>query len=177
LRKELNISQLFGLEKINSDKHFFTAHTIFTFVKNYHLLGHDITATAKKSGERLSYISIGAFNQCKSWILYESLNCNEFNAGVSGNGGSKVISEIDIKTSLSKFKYLAGESSHEMESAISSYKPCNSASGVLKKVLTSLGYKPSREDIRVTPDSESLADVERFLTDIQEYGEIVIDFL
>ena len=177
MRKELNTSQLFGLEKINSDKHFFTAHTIFTFVKNYHLLGHDITATAKKSGERLSYISIGAFNQCKSWILYESLNCNEFNAGVSGNGGSKVISETDIKTSLSKFRYLAGEPSYEMESAVSSSKPCRSASGILKKVLSSMGYKPSGEDISITPDNESLIDVERFLTDIQKSGEVVIDFL
>lgn len=140
-------------------------------------MGHDITATAKKSGERLSYINIGAFNQCKSWILYESLNCNEFNAGVSGNGGSKVISEIDLKTALSKFRYLAGESSNEMESVVSSSKPCRSASGVLKKVLTSLGYKSTREDISVTPDQESLADVERFLTDIQKCGEIVIDFL
>jgi len=169
--------QLFGLEKINSDKHFFTAHSIFTFVKNQHLLGHDITATAKRSGERLSYISIGAFNQSKSWILYESLNCNEFNAGVSGNGGSKIILESDAKISLSKFKYLSGEPVDEMESAVSTSKPCISASGILKKVLRSLGSKPSGEDIKIRPDQESLRDVERFLTEIQGSGEIIIDFL
>lgn len=140
-------------------------------------MGHDITATAKKSGERLSYISISAFNQSKSWILYESLNCNEFNSGVSGNGGSKIIQENDIKISLSKFKYLATEPIQEMESAVASSQPCKSASGVLKKVLSALGSKPDRGDIKINLDTESLKDVERFLTEIQDSGEIVIDFL
>ena len=140
-------------------------------------MGHDITATSKKSGERLSYISISAFNQCKSWILYESLNCNEFNSGVSGNGGSKIIQENDIKISLSKFKYLATEPIQEMESAVVSSKPCKSASGVLKKVLSALGSKPDRGDIKTNIDPESLKDVERFLMEIQGSGEIVIDFL
>lgn len=40
-----------------------------------------------------------------------------------------------------------------------------------------MGYKPSGEDISITPDNESLIDVERFLTDIQKSGEVVIDFL
>jgi hypothetical protein len=140
-------------------------------------LSHDITATSRTTGERLSYISIGAFNQSKSWILYESLNCSEFNAGVSGNGGSKIILEDDIRISLSKFKYLAGEPVDEMEGTIASSKPCTSASGILKKVLKALGAKPSGEDVKINLDSESLKDVERFLTEIQASGEIVIDFL
>lgn len=140
-------------------------------------MGHDITATSKKSGERISYISIAAFNQCKSWILYESLNCNEFNAGVSGSGGSKIIQENDVKISLSKFKYLAGEPMHEMEFAVKSSKPCRSASSILKKVLNALGSKPTGEDVKINPDQDSLKDVERFLTEIQNSGEIIIDFL
>jgi hypothetical protein len=140
-------------------------------------LSHDITATSRTTGERLSYINIGAFNQSKSWILYESLNCSEFNAGVSGNGGSKIILENDVKISLSKFKYLVGEPVDEMESAVASSKPCTSASGILRKVLKALGSKPSGEDVRTRLDPESLGDVERFLTEIQGSGEIVIDFL
>jgi hypothetical protein len=58
--------------------------------------------------------TIGAFNQSKSWILYESLDCSEFNNGVSGNGGSKTVTESAIKISLSKFKYLSGESEDDL---------------------------------------------------------------
>ena len=140
-------------------------------------LSHDITARVKSTGEKISYINIGAFNQSKSWILYESLNCSEFNAGVSGNGGSKTVLETDIKISLSKFKYLSGEPIHEMELEIGSSKPCISASDILKKVLRSIGAKPVGEDVRISPDKESMKDVERFLTEIQGSGEIVIDFL
>jgi hypothetical protein len=140
-------------------------------------LSHDITARVKSTGEKISYINIGAFNQSKSWILYESLNCSEFNAGVSGNGGSKTVLESEVKISLSKFKYLSGEPIDQMESTIGSSKPCVSASGILKNVLSSLGSNPSWEDVRITPDEESMRDVERFLTEIQGSGEIVIDFL
>jgi hypothetical protein len=140
-------------------------------------LSHDITATSRTTGEKLSYINIVAFNQSKSWILYESLNCNEFNAGVSGNGGSKIILEDEVRISLSKFKYLVGEPVDEMEGTIASSKPCTSASSILKKVLKSLGAKPSGEDVKINLDQESLGDVERFLTEIQESGEIIIDFL
>jgi hypothetical protein len=140
-------------------------------------LSHDITARVKSTGEKISYINIGAFNQSKSWILYESLNCSEFNAGVSGNGGSKTVLENEAKISLSKFKYLSGEPIDEMESEIGSSEPCISASIILKNVLESLGSKPSGEDVRTRPDEESMRDVERFLNEIQGSGEIVIDFL
>lgn len=140
-------------------------------------LSHDITARVKSTGKKISYINIGAFNQSKSWILYESLNCSDFNAGVSGNGGSKTILESDIKISLSKFKYLSGEPADLMESTVISSEPCVSASVILRKVLRSLGSKPNKDDIRINLDKESLRDVERFLTEIQGSGEIVINFL
>lgn len=140
-------------------------------------MSHDITARVKSTGKKISYINIGAFNQSKSWILYESLNCSDFNAGVSGNGGSKTIMESDIKISLSKFKYLSGEPADQMESTVGSSEPCVSASIILRKILSSLGSKPNKEDIRINLDKESLGDVERFLTEIQDSGEIVIDFL
>lgn len=140
-------------------------------------MSHDITARAKSTGKKISYINIGAFNQSKSWILYESLNCSDFNAGVSGNGGSKTIVESDIKISLSKFKYLLGEPADQVESTVVSSDPCVSASVILRNVLKSLGSKPGKEDIRINLDKESLCDVERFLTEIQDSGEIVIDFL
>jgi hypothetical protein len=140
-------------------------------------LSHDITARSKHTGERISYINIKAFNQSKSWILYESLSCPGFNAGVSGNGGSKSFSESDVKISISKFKYLTGEPTEEMESAVSSSKPCISASSIIKSVLRSIGSKNKEEDVKVCMDKESLDDVQRFLTEIQGSGEIVIDFL
>lgn len=140
-------------------------------------MGHDITATSKSSGERLSCITIGAFNQSKSWILYESLDCTEFNNGVSGNGGSKTVTESAIKISLSKFKYLSGESEDDFNNSVSESKPCKSAALVLKKVMRSIGNKLSGDEIKTIPDSDSLKDVERFLTEIQGSGEIVIDFL
>lgn len=140
-------------------------------------MSHDITARVKSTGKKISYINIGAFNQSKSWILYESLNCSDFNAGVSGNGGFKTITESDIKISLSKFRYLSGEPADQMESTVVSSDPCVSASIILRKVLRSLGSKPDKEDIRINLDNESLNDVERFLTEIQDSGEIVINFL
>jgi hypothetical protein len=43
--------------------------------------------------------------------------------------------------------------------------------------MRSIGNKLSGDEIRTIPDSDSLKDVERFLTEIQGSGEIVIDFL
>lgn len=140
-------------------------------------MSHDITARSKLTGERISYITIKAFNQSKSWILYESLNCTEFNSGVSGNGRSKSFFESDVKMSISKFKYLIGEPEKEIEFAVSSSKPCISASLVIKNVLRSIGSKNKDEDVKIGMDKESLDDVHRFLNEIQESGEIVIDFL
>lgn len=139
-------------------------------------MAHDIIARCKKSGERISFISIGAFNQGKSWILYESLNCSDFNSGVSGNGGCIVLSEDQLKISLSKFNYLKGEPIDDIRYSVESSPPCKNTRGIFSRVLRAIGTKSRQEDIRINFDTKDLDDVERFIGDLQGRGEILIQF-
>jgi len=139
-------------------------------------LAHDIIAKCKRSGERISFISIGAFNQGKSWILYESLNCSDFNSGVSGNGGCIVLSEDQLKISLSKFNYLKGEPIDDIRYSVESSPPCKNTKGIFSRVLRAIGTKSRQEDIRINFDTKDLDDVERFIGDLQGRGEILIQF-
>ena len=137
-------------------------------------MAHDIIAKCKRSGERISFISIGAFNQGKSWILYESLNCSDFNSGVSGNGGCIVLSEDQLKISLSKFNYLKGEPIDDIRYSVESSPPCKNTRGIFSRVLRAIGTKSRQEDIRINFDTKDLDDVERFIGDLQGRGEILI---
>ena len=139
-------------------------------------MAHDIIAKCKRSGERISFISIGAFNQGKSWILYESLNCSDFNSGVSGNGGCIVLSEDQLKISLSKFNYLKGEPVDDIRYTVESSPPCKNTRGIFSRVLRAIGSKSRQEDIRINFDTKDLDDVERFIGDLQGRGEILIQF-
>lgn len=139
-------------------------------------MAHDIIAKCKKSGERISFISIGAFNQGKSWILYESLNCSDFNSGVSGNGGCIVLSEDQLKISLSKFNYLKGEPVDDIRYTVESSPPCKNTRGIFSRVLRAIGSKSRQEDIRINLDTEALDDVERFIGALQGKGEVLIQF-
>lgn len=139
-------------------------------------MAHDIIAKCKRSGERISFISIGAFNQGKSWILYESLNCSDFNSGVSGNGGCIVLSEDQLKISLSKFNYLKGEPIDDIRYSVESSPPCKNTRGIFSRVLRAIGTKSRQEDIRINFDTKDLDDVERFIGDLQGRGEILIQF-
>ena len=139
-------------------------------------MAHDIIAKCKRSGERISFISIGAFNQGKSWILYESLNCSDFNSGVSGNGGCIVLSEDEVKISLSKFNYLKGEPIDDIRYSVESSPPCKNTRGIFSRVLRAIGTKSRQEDIRINFDTKDLDDVERFIGDLQGRGEILIQF-
>ncbi len=139
-------------------------------------MSHDITAFSKNSGEKLSSLSIGAFNQGKSWILYESLDCNECNSGVSGSGTSKTFTEDKIRISISKFRYLLGEPENELYHIVKDSKPCRSATGLLHRVLRSIGARPSVADVKISLDRDSAEDVERFLEEIQNSGEVLVEF-
>ena len=139
-------------------------------------MAHDIIAKCKRSGERISFISIGAFNQGKSWILYESLNCSDFNSGVSGNGGCIVLSEDELKISLSKFNYLKGEPVDDIRYTVESSPPCKNTRGIFNSVLKAIGSKSRQEDIRINLDTEALSDVQRFLESLQGNGDVVIQF-
>lgn len=139
-------------------------------------MSHDITAFCRKSGEKISSLSIGAFNQGKSWILYESLNCPHCNSGVSGSGSKMIFSEEKIKISISKFRYLLGEPENELYEIVRESKPCKSASSVLQRVLRSIGAKPSGEEIKIYLDRDSAEDVQRFLSEIQNSGDVVVEF-
>ncbi len=139
-------------------------------------MSHDITAFCRKSGEKISSLSIGAFNQGKSWILYESLDCTHCNSGVSGSGTQIIFSEEKIKISISKFKYLLGEPENELYEIVKESKPCRSASGILQRVLRSIGARPSGEEIKIYLDRESAEDIQRFLLEIQNSGDVVVEF-
>lgn len=139
-------------------------------------MAHDIIAKCKRSGERISFISIGAFHQGKSWILYESLNCSDFNSGVSGNGGCIVLSENELKISLSKFNYLKGEPVDDIRYTVESSPPCKNTRGIFNRVLKAIGSKSRQEDIRINLDTEALSDVQRFLESVQGNGDVVIQF-
>lgn len=139
-------------------------------------MAHDIIARCKRSGERISFISIGASNQGKSWILYESLNCSEFNSGVSGNGGSIVLSEDQLRISLSKFNYLKGEPEDDITYTIESSPPCKNARGIFCRVIRALGAKHGVGDIKTVLDPDSLLDIERFIGALQGRGEVLLQF-
>ena len=139
-------------------------------------MSHDITAISQATGEKISFITIGPLSQGKSWILYESLDCNDFNYGLCGSGNSKLIHECQIKISLSKFRYLCGESDDDVIDIVSSSPQCKSSVSVLKSILMSIGKRFYREDVKLKCDEESLLDVERFLLSIQNNGDIFIKF-
>lgn len=139
-------------------------------------MSHDITAFSKNSGEKIASLSIGAFNQGKSWIFYESLNCNEYNSGVSGSGSSKIFSEKMLKTSISKFRYLLGEPENELYYIVKDSGPCKSATRLLNRVLRSIGARPSSGDLKISLDRDSAEDVERFLIEIQDSGDVIVEF-
>lgn len=140
-------------------------------------MSHDITARSKKTGRKISSISIKAFNQFKSWILYESLDCSKYNAGVSGNGGSKTLLAQNLELAFLKFKYLSGEPEDKIKFEISLSKPFISASSILNDILISSGYEYIDSEIKIDFDEEALFDVERFLSGIIGSEEIIIDFM
>ena len=139
-------------------------------------MAHDIIAISKENGEKISFLNITAFNQGKSCIFYDSLNCNEFNSGVSGNGGKRTLTEGELKIALAKFRYLCGESEDEIEFIVSSNDKCRSSKKLLKKVLSAIGIKSSGEEVKVSLDQSSAEDVERFLKEIQNVGDVLIIF-
>jgi hypothetical protein len=139
-------------------------------------LAHDITAISRQNGDKISYLNITAFDQGKSCIFYDSLNCNEFNSGVSGNGGRRILTESELKTALAKFRYLSGESEDEIEFIVSSNAKCRSSKKLLAKVLSAIGIKSSGEEVKVSLDQVSVQDVERFLNDLQSKGDVLITF-
>lgn len=139
-------------------------------------MSHDITAFSKNSGKKISFISIAPFNQGKSWMLYESLDSHDYNNGVAGNGNSKSITEEKIKISLSKFKYLLGEPENEIYHIIKQSKACRSSYSILHRVLSAIGSKPTSRDFKIVIDRESAMDIQRFLEEIQNYGEVIVEF-
>lgn len=148
---------------------------VFTFDKNSRV-SHNISAFCRKSGRKISTISIDPFNQGKSWLLYESLNCSDCNSGVTGSGTSRVISEDKLKVSISKFRYLLGEPENETYEIVKHSSPCRSASNILNRVLRAIGSRPSSGDIKIILDRESAEDIERFLIDIQNRGDLLVEF-
>lgn len=139
-------------------------------------MSHDIIAKCRKSGERISSITISAHNQGKSWLLYESLNCTQFNSGVSGNGKSVILSENELKVSICKLNYLRGEPEDDLFHTVDASFPCRKARGIFSKVLSSIGGFNSKEHIRIKIDKESFDDIEKFLSELQNRGEILIHF-
>jgi len=148
---------------------------VITFVKN-HTVSHYIIAKSQKTGRRIGSIKICSWDQGKSWLLYESLSCLNFNSGVSGSGGCVILTQDQLRISLSKFNYLRGEPENEIENTVSSSSSFKTAVRILWKALRAIGAKPCPEDIRTNPDIESLKDIERFLSLIQDKGEVLLIF-
>jgi len=72
-------------------------------------MSHVFTILEKKSQKKLSEISFGAFSTISHKLVYESLDANKFNNGVSGSNEDKNYSLVQLKTARNKLKYLAGE--------------------------------------------------------------------
>ncbi|MCF6139178.1 hypothetical protein [Pseudalkalibacillus berkeleyi] len=70
-------------------------------------MGHDIFGV-NKTGEDIAYarFSMGNYN---SIILYNLLNAEEFHAGVSGNGGSTIISKQQLEKAMNDYKKTFGK--------------------------------------------------------------------
>lgn len=67
-------------------------------------MGHDIFG-CNKAGEEIAYarFSMGNYN---ATILYSLLEANDYNAGVSGSGGSSTFSIQQIEKALNGYKQI-----------------------------------------------------------------------
>jgi esterase/lipase len=99
-------------------------------------MGHDIIAKVKGDKKDVSYIRIGAFNANKSFFLYDSLDSQEMNGGVSGIRDTKNFSIEEIKLAKAKFNYMIGEDSDEVENLIT--ENTKESVSEMKDVLESL---------------------------------------
>ena len=138
-------------------------------------MGHDISARLKKGSERIAYLGIGAFDQPKSWILYESLNSNELNGGLSGNGGTKYFTSEELKIALQKFIYLTGEPQNQISDTIESTEQYELAKESIDLVMDIFGCKDEAKLI-LNLTEESKKSVEKFLREIQNDEGVYIDF-
>ena len=139
-------------------------------------MSHDIIAISKKSGEIISKISISPFDYCKSWILYESLNCDKFNKGVNGNGKEKVLKEKELRVALSKFKYLLGEDENEVINKIKSTAPFKLTVNILKNILRYIKQEEIKEEQIPIFNRDKLLCIEKFLMELQDKGTIILVF-
>lgn len=147
-------------------------------------MGHDITAIRKSSIEKesddeLSYIRIGAWNRHKAYMLYEALDAQECNGGVSGNGREREFTPDELKIALAKFKYMLGEPRDqiiaEMESSDGA-KAADKFLGALMKALTGRAPEKSQSDDDDDGIKHNNEDILRFLTEIQVNEPVVIQF-
>ena len=140
-------------------------------------MGHDITAIRKSSEEELSYIRIGAWNRHKAYMLYETLNAEDCNGGVSGNGREREFTSDELKIALSKFKYLMGEPKDEIIAEMESSEGAKNSEEFLTTLSTALTGRPlEKSDISSEEIEHNNEDILRFLTEIQVNEPVVIHF-
>jgi len=145
-------------------------------------MGHDITAIRKSaldsgSEDELSYIRIGAWNRHKAYMLYDALEAEDCNGGVSGNGGEKEFTPDQLKIALAKFKYMTGEPKDEILAYVEASKGSQMGNEFLNQVMVALtGDIPQQTN----PDDEQIQsnneDILRFLTEIQVEEPVIIQF-
>jgi hypothetical protein len=138
-------------------------------------MGHDITARLKKGNEKVSHISIGAFDQPKAWILYESLNSNDCNGGLSGIGTTRFYTSEELETALQKFLYLKGEPESEIASIVESSEQYNETINVINTIMRVFGG-PKQNDPELKLSEETIESVEKFLRSIQFKDGVFIEY-
>lgn len=65
-------------------------------------MGHDISGY-NKTGKEIAYARFSMWNG-NAGILYDLLDCKEYNAGVSGSGESSIFTIEEIKKALNDYK-------------------------------------------------------------------------
>lgn len=71
-------------------------------------MSHSITATGKNKNV-IAELEMSAFNDEKIQLFYDSLDAQEFNNSVSGNGDSKIFTLDQIINAKLKFDYVKDE--------------------------------------------------------------------
>lgn len=140
-------------------------------------MGHDITAIRKSSDQELSYIRIGAWNRHKAYMLYETLEAQNCNGGVSGNGREREFTSDELKIALSKFKYMLGEPRDQIIAEVESSEGAKNSDEFLTALSTALTGRPlEKSDIDSETIEHNNEDILRFLTEIQVNEPVIIQF-
>lgn len=110
-------------------------------------MGHDISVYIEKEGlkKELSYLRIQAFDVNTAFFLYNALNAENCNKGVSGNGERKNFSFKEISTAKSKFNYMISEDAYFIDQEINNFMH-ESSEKMLSALEDIFGERPIKVD-------------------------------